>query len=408
MRRDRRRSEASIGRTLQAWFAGFMPAPLNTGSAERLRSCLGALLGLGVTGYICTHAVGGGARAPLLIAPMGASAVLLFGVPSSPLAQPWSIVGGNIVAALIGVTCAQWINDPLLAAATAAALAIGAMSALRCLHPPSGAVALTTVLGGPAVTASGYDFVLSPVALNSVILMLAAIAFNNATRRVYPHPQRPRPNVHHTADSNPSARTGIRREDFDAVLRQYDQVLDVSRDDLEGLLQQAEMRAYHRQFGEVTCADIMSRDVIAVQFGTPLEKAWTELRRHDIRALPVIDPARRVIGMVSDMDFMTHADLHVYSDLGSRFRRFVSQPVGTHSDRPEVVGQIMPRGVRTVSETTHIAQLVPLMADAGLRHVPVIDAQQRLSGIISQSDLVAALYRGGLTPAGGSYTAIKV
>jgi CBS domain-containing membrane protein len=392
--------EAGLWRGVWAWLAGFAPAPLNTGAVERLRSCAGALIGLGVTGYVCTHAIGGGVRAPLLIAPMGASAVLLFGVPSSPLAQPWSIVGGNIVAALIGVTCAEWIGDPLPAAAAAAALAIGAMFALRCLHPPSGAVALTTVLGGPAVTAAGYHFVLVPVALNSVILMLAAVVFNNATGRAYPHPQQPRANVHHTGDADPSERTGVRHEDFDAVLRQYNQVLDVSRDDLEGLLQQAEMRAYRRRFGEVICADIMSRDVIAVQFGTTLQDAWSELRRHDIRALPVTDPARRVIGMVTDVDFMVHADLHGYSDIASRFRRFISRPADTHADRPEVVGQIMPRGVRTVSETTHIAQLVPLMADAGLRHVAVVDAREKLCGIISQSDLVAALYRGGLTRGG--------
>jgi CBS domain-containing membrane protein len=396
-----RRTQTFIGRRVQEWFAGFVPAPLQTSTTERLRSCVGALLGLSLTGFICTHAMGGGMRSPLLIAPMGASAVLLFGVPSSPLAQPWSIVGGNIVAALIGVTCVQWIANPLLAAGTAAALAIGAMFALRCLHPPSGAVALTTVLGGPAVIASGYHFVLMPVALNSVILMLAAIAFNNATRRAYPHPQQPRSNVHHTADSKPSERMGIHREDLDAVLRQYNQVLDVSRDDLEGLFQKAEMRAYHRRFGEISCADIMSRDVIAVQFGTTLQEAWTELRRHDIRVLPVIDPVRRVIGMISDVDFMNHADLHVHSELESRFRRFISRPTSMHTDRPEVVGQIMRPGVRTVGETTHIVELVPLMADAGIRHVAVVDAQQRLCGIIAQSDLVAALYRGRTVAAGG-------
>ena len=394
-----------VSRSLREWFGGFVPAPLHTGLTERLRSCIGALLGLCLTGFICTHAMGAGVRSPLLIAPMGASAVLLFGVPSSPLAQPWSIVGGNIVAAFIGVTCGRWIADPLLAAGAAAALAIGAMSALRCLHPPSGAVALTTVLGGPAVIASGYHFVLMPVALNSVILMLAAIVFNNATRRVYPHPQQPRSNVHYTTDSKPSERSGIHREDLDAVLRQYDQVLDVSRDDLEGLFQQAEMRAYHRRFGEIICADIMSKDVVVVTFGITLQEAWSELRRHDIRVLPVIDPARRVIGMISDVDFMTHADLNTYSELESRFRRFISRPTSMHADRPEVVGQIMQRSVRTVRETTHIVELVPLMADAGLRHVAVVDAQQRLCGIIAQSDLVAALYRGGMAASGESRSA---
>jgi CBS domain-containing membrane protein len=381
---------------LRTWLAAFVPAPLHASVSEKARGCVGALFGLCLTGFICTHAVGGGLHAPLLIAPMGASAVLLFAVPSSPLAQPWSIIGGNVIAAVIGVTCAQWIADPLLAAAAAVALAIAAMFAFRCLHPPSGAVALTTVLGGPAVTAAGYYFVLMPVALNSAILMIAAIAFNNATRRAYPHPQRPRMGVHHTSYPKPSERLGVRREDLDAILRQYDQVLDVSRDDLEGLFQQAEMRAYHRRFGEVTCVDIMSRDVLAVTFGTPLQEAWSTLRRHDIRALPVLDPARRVVGMVSDVDFMSNPDLDVYHDLKSRFRRLIRPPTGMYSDRPEVVGQIMPRGVHTVSETTHIVQLVPLMADAGLRHVAVIDEERRLSGIISQADLVAALYRGGL------------
>jgi CBS domain-containing membrane protein len=214
--------------------------------------------------------------------------------------------------------CARWIADPLVAAPLAVALAIGAVFALRCLHPPGGAIAMTAVLGGPAVTSAGYHFALSPVALNSAALMLAAIAFNNETRRRYPHPQHAtRVNPHHTLDQQPTQRVGVRTEDLDATLRPYDQVLDVSRDDLESLLQQVEMQAYQRRFGEITCAGIMSRDVLTVQFGTPLAEAWLLLRRHDIRALPVIDPARRGIGLVSDADFMRNPGLEVYDGLGS-------------------------------------------------------------------------------------------
>lgn len=386
---------------LSNWFRGFVPAPMGASAAERLRGGCGALVGLLLTGLICTHAVGTGMAAPMLIAPMGASAVLLFAVPASPLAQPWSIVGGNIASALIGVTCARWIGNPLLAAPLAAALAIGAMFALRCLHPPSGAVALTAVLGGHAVTTAGYHFVLLPVALNSVMLMLTALAFNNATRRAYPYPQQVTPaNPHGTADRTPMRRLGINTQDLDAVLTHYGRVLDVSHDELEGLFQQAEMHAYRRRFGEVTCADVMSRDVVAVQFGTPLQEAWSLLRQHSIRALPVLDPARRIIGMVSDLDFIAGPEFDVYDGAWSRLRRFIRRPDTLYSDRPEAVGQIMARNVRTVTEDTHIVELVPLMADTGLRHVPVVDAQQRLSGIISQSDLVAALYRGGLAPAG--------
>ena len=314
--------------------------------------CCGALIGILLTGLICTCAAGTGAT-PMLIAPMGASAVLLFAAPASPLAQPWSIIGGNIISALIGVTCARWAGDPLVAAPLAAAFAIGAMSVLRCLHPPSGAVALTAVLVGPAVTEAGYHFVLSPVALNSAVLMLTAILFNNITRRPYPHPQQvPRANPHHTADRKPTERVGVGTEDLDAILQQYGQVLDISRDELEGLFRQAEMHAYHRHFGEIVCADVMSRDVVAVQLDTPLQEAWSLLRRHDIRALPVIDPARQVIGMVSDVDLMASADLDVYDGLRERFRRLTA----TRAGRPTVVGQIVPRRVRTVSENMHIAE----------------------------------------------------
>jgi CBS domain-containing membrane protein len=379
------------------WLRGFLPGPMGASGTERLRGSFGALTGLLVTGLICSRMVGSEAGLPILMAPLGASAVLLFAVPASPLAQPWSMVGGNTVSALVGVTCAQWIGDPLLAAPLAAALAIGAMFALRCLHPPGGAIALTTVLGGPAVTAAGYQFVLLPVALNSVVLLSAAIAFNNATRRPYPHPRHAQhANPHHTADRSPTERLGVGKEDLDAVLRQHNEVLDISRDDLENLLQAAEMHAYRRRFGQITCADIMSRDVIAVEFGTPLAKAWSLMRRHDIRALPVIDPEGCAIGMVSDTDFMKNPDFHIYGGLGERLHSLVCSLQTACFDRWDVVGQIMPRGMQTVAEGTHVAELVPLMADAGLRHVLVVDAQRRLLGIIAQSDLIAALYRGGL------------
>ncbi|MCR0984658.1 HPP family protein [Roseomonas populi] len=393
---------------MRDWLRGFMPAPMGASLTERLRGCCGALAGLLVTGLVCTWLVGQGTfqGTPMLIAPLGASAVLLFAVPASPLAQPWSILAGNTLSALIGVTCAQWIPDPLLAAPLAGALAIGAMFALRCLHPPGGAIALTAVLGGQAVTEAGYHFALTPVGLDSLVLMLAAIAFNNATRRPYPaHHHATRPHPHQTADRSPMERVGVRPEDLDAVLRDYDAVLDVGRDDLDSLVQKAEMHAYRRRFGEITCADVMSRDVVAVRYGTPLAEAWMLLRRHDIRAMPVIDPARRVIGMISDLDFMRSPELDHYDGFEARFRQLIRRLTTLHADRPEVVGQIMPRSVRTVTEGTHVAELVPLMADAGFRHVPVVDGEDRLSGIIAQSDLIAALYRGGLVAPTGSVSA---
>ena len=115
-----------------------------------LLGCLGAGLGLCVTEWLSLHTLG--TTDPWFLAPMGASAVLLFAVPASPLAQPWSILGGNTVSALVGVSCALLLGHTGLAASAAGALAIAAMFALRCLHPPGGAVAVTAVMGGQAVT----------------------------------------------------------------------------------------------------------------------------------------------------------------------------------------------------------------------------------------------------------------
>src|SRR6516164_7150921 len=91
----------------------FLPQSLPASLTERLRAAIGALLGIALTAFASTAWLGHAGDLPLLIAPMGASAVLLFGVPASPLAQPWPIVAGNLIAALIGVTAARWIGSPL-------------------------------------------------------------------------------------------------------------------------------------------------------------------------------------------------------------------------------------------------------------------------------------------------------
>jgi CBS domain-containing membrane protein len=102
---------------------------------------------------------------------MGASAVLLFAVPSSPLAQPWSILGGNVVSAVTGVLIFKIFGHAALALGVAVACAILAMSLLRCLHPPGGAVAMTAVIGGPAIWHAGFAFPFDVVALNSFVLI---------------------------------------------------------------------------------------------------------------------------------------------------------------------------------------------------------------------------------------------
>jgi CBS domain-containing membrane protein len=162
---------------MSAWLRRLWPAPILASPTERWRSVTGAALGVLITGLICRWATAD--ASPWLFAPLGASAVLVFAVPYSPLAQPWSVIGGNVLSALIGTACAAFVPDTAIAASLAVALAIGAMILLRCLHPPGGASALLAVL----LHSSPWPFVAFPVFANSLLLVLVGIAYNSLIGR---------------------------------------------------------------------------------------------------------------------------------------------------------------------------------------------------------------------------------
>ena len=210
---------------------------------ERILAGLGALLGLLATGMLAHFLYGPLTDMPLIVAPFGASAVLLFAVPASPLAQPWPVLGGNILSALVGVTVARFGLDPLLAASIAIGTAISAMALLRCLHPPGGAVALTAVLGGPAILSSGYLFALAPVGLGTLLLVVMAWLFHRFSGHSYPHV------AAHVARPPDPLPGDFSREDLRRALEAYPDTLDVDFADLEEVLLAAEHEAARRRGG---------------------------------------------------------------------------------------------------------------------------------------------------------------
>lgn len=205
--------------------------------SDRLVACIGALAGIALTGFVCSHLPLAPHQIPILVAPLGASAVLVFAVPASPLAQPWAVVGGNTISALVGVGIAAAIPNVPLAAGLAVGGAILVMSLLRCLHPPGGAAALTAVIGGAQITEMGYAFAFMPVALNSLLLVVLGWAFHRVSRHSYPH---------RAADA-PAASTGIEMADIDKALAELGETFDVSREDLDSLIRAAERHADARR-----------------------------------------------------------------------------------------------------------------------------------------------------------------
>jgi CBS domain-containing membrane protein len=237
-----------------------------------------------------------------------------------------------------------------------------------------------------------WHFAFLPVALNSLLLVLAGVAYNSLTGRRYPHAQHVAAPPLATGATVAPPRFGD--AELDAVLARYNQVLDVPRDDLADLLHEAELLSYRNRLGGLRCADIMSTPVITVEFGTPLAEAWALLQQHRIKALPVVDRVQRIVGIVTRADFMRAAEGQQREGLAGRLQTLLRPSPSTHSDKPEVVGQIMARQVRVASAERAIAELVPLFSATGHHHLPIVGEQARLVGILTQSDLVKALSHG--------------
>lgn len=341
----------------------FVPILAGATWRDRLVACLGALVCVGATGLISSLLLGHDPHLPLLVAPMGASALLLFAIPSSPLAQPWPIVGGNTVSALIGLAVSRYVPEPAIAAGFAVALAIAAMSLLRCLHPPGGAAALTAALGGPAVAAYGLGFAFVPVGLNALVLTLLGVVFHRFSSHSYPHRAAPAANAHGTKDPPSVNRVGFNEADIDAALGDLGEAFDINRTDLDKLLRRVEQHALGRSHGQPLCADIMSRDLIKVDQHDDVETARRLLLDHAIRTLPVVDRDNRLLGTLG---------LRELARPGQRVRDVMSTAVVAQPQEPAI-------------------DLIPTLTDGRHHAVVVVDRQERVIGLVSQSDLLGML-----------------
>ncbi len=366
--------------------------------AEKLRTTLAAFVAILAVGLVSSQFLHG-TGLQILITSMGASAVLLFATPHSPLTQPWPLVAGHAISATIGVTCAFHVPDIWLAAALAVSLSILVMLLTHSLHPPGGAIALLPVLDHHEhVLDVGYRFIVAPVMLNVLVILLTALLFNNLLpgRRYPSRPPEAKDKQHRHADPKPLDRLGVSKEDLQQALKEMDVYLDVSKGDLDKVYRLAGMASYRRRMGELTCGEIMSRDLVSVEFDTELEEVWAKLRYHKVKSIPVVDSERRVIGIVSLVDFLKRANLTIYETFEDKLIKFIRRTPGAATEKPKVIGHIMATPVFTVREDVHILELVPLLSNKGLHHVPVVNSEDRLVGMVTQSDLIAALYHSGV------------
>jgi CBS domain-containing membrane protein len=207
---------------------------------------VGGFLGIYFILHITNYFVSGLAGA-LIVASMGASAVLLFAVPHGTLSQPWPLVGGHVISACIGVTVSMLVPDIYLAAALAVGISIGVMYYLRCIHPPGGASALAAIVSGPDVAALGFQYVLTPVLLNAMVIMLVAMIVN------YPFAWRRYPSVlsikHDPMTGDRKSNIGlIPKRDLQYALKSMRSFSDISEDELEQIFKAATLHGKKNRF----------------------------------------------------------------------------------------------------------------------------------------------------------------
>ena len=364
------------------------PQQATVSHRERVLSGLGGILAIFLTTLIAQRYIGG-VTLPFMLASMGASTVLLLGAPHSPLSQPWAFAGGHLVSSFVGISCATTIPNVYLAAGLAVGLSISAMYYLRCLHPPGGATALLTVIGDQKIHMLGFHFMLMPVLVNVVVLLGVALIINNLIPgRRYPANivLHGKTEAHHGDETPSPVKLSFDQEDLRAALREMDGYIDVSGEDLTRIYGLATLHAHQRGFGGMSLGDIMTHDVVTTKADTDLRALWAQMKKHGIRGVPVMGQDGRVVGMVTIVDFLNAVDWRICESFIHRLKDAFKRK------SPSTAERIMSAPVITARVDTPLTEAFLTFSEHGINHLPIIETDGRLIGIVTRLDLLSALY----------------
>jgi CBS domain-containing membrane protein len=308
---------------------------------------------------------------------LGASALLLGALPASPVSKPWPLLGGTLLSAVVAWVVALPGWPLLITAPIAVTAALLLMYTTRSLHPPGGAMALWVLLHTPAF-ASPWPVLL---AITPGLLLLMGLA--HLRDQLFADRDKPQPASHQTRDPSPMQRQRPSSQDWQRALARHEQLLDVGAEQLDTLYQELEASRLHGGLTNLTIGDIMSRDLVTLPPQASGLLAWQTLQQHKINMVPIVDGGR-VVGVIALVDLLKRLGLVgkvPSADLASRIDYLMQQPVGA----------LMVTPARTALQSTKIDALVPLLSDWGLHHLPVVADDGTLVGIVTQSDLIAAL-----------------
>lgn len=377
-----------------SFFRSLGPVAAHASPKEALRAGIGAFVGLCLAGFFALSPTIDLQLGLYLVAPFGASAVLLFAVPNSPLAQPWPAIVGNTIAALVAVCVCMLVADPVLRIGLSVGLAITATILCRALHPPAGAVAMTAALSPDAVAELGFKFAVTPIATGTIILVLIAIAYAKLTGRHYPLRQFDEPNTHHTHDPEPIERLDLSEDELTEILERYRQSFNLGVEDLARLVGAAELQAATHQTGPLTASDIMSVDLVTIGPDTRAGDVADLFKQHRFASLPVVTQSRHFMGIIFQIHLISQAREDALR-LNRRFGPAMKRLLDRTTANPVRAKDIMSIEGPCATLATPIAALLALMSDGDVDAVPVLQDDQ-IVGIVTRTDLISAMARNSL------------
>ena len=289
---------------------------------------------------------------PLIVASMGASAVIMFSSPASPMASSWAFVVGNSLSALVGMTVFLVLGNTALSAGLAVAMAIMVMHISHSMHPPGGATALFAVVGGPLVENLGYSYVLAPVIFNVsvffVFVRLNRMYLTKRQQQLHYTSKLHDAVLNHLTEHRQSMDSGIETADIEQALTLVGGNPDVSPEYLKQIIDNTLASAQLREMRNNGYHELQISPP-TLRFGDDLLQAWRLLHRDHHNVIVVLYPNQHIVGVLTYADFFGLEGIE-YSqkafsvkDSAALYKRIehALQPSGLlETTRPEVCGQL--------------------------------------------------------------------
>ena len=180
----------------------------------------------------------------------------------------------------------------------------------------------------------------------------------------------------------------ISDDDIYDAMKEIPGYLDITPGDFKEVYRFAYQHAVER-FSSVKAGAAMVREVISVTRKTPLVQVAEAMARHGVSGVPVVEEGERVVGVISEKDFLTRMgeqDAKTFMGVVAeclKGKGCVAVPI-----RGQNAEDIMTSPAVTVNEETSIMEIANILTEKNINRVPVINQQGRLVGIISRADVV--------------------